>query len=68
MLKDVAWIGSSKADLSAFPSKAKVDMGYQVHLIQTGQNADDWKPLKGLGKGGMQRQLSCPVRIDSLIN
>jgi phage-related protein len=51
MLKDVAWVGSSKADLSAFPSKVKVDMGYQIHLVQTGQKADDWKPLKNLGKG-----------------
>ncbi|PFG09222.1 hypothetical protein [Marinobacter sp. LV10MA510-1] len=51
MLKDVAWVGSSKADLSAFPSKARVDMGYQIHLVQTGQKADDWKPLKSLGKG-----------------
>lgn len=51
MLKDVAWVGSSKTDLSAFPSKAKVDMGYQIHLVQAGQEADDWKPLKHLGKG-----------------
>jgi len=26
-------------------------MGYQIHLVQTGREADDWKPLKHLGKG-----------------
>lgn len=26
-------------------------MGYQLHLVQTGQMPEDWKPLKKLGKG-----------------
>lgn len=51
VLKEVAWIGSSKVDLSAFPDKAKGDMGYQIHLVQKGEDPDDWKPLKHLGKG-----------------
>lgn len=51
LLKSVAWVGSSRVDLSAFPAKARADMGYQIHLVQTGREADDWKPLKHLGKG-----------------
>jgi len=26
-------------------------MGYQIHLVQTGEMPDDWKPLSKLGKG-----------------
>ena len=49
-IKEVARVGTSKTDLSAFPPKAKGDMGYQIHLVQTGQEPDDWKPLGQLGR------------------
>jgi len=49
-LKDIWWEGSSKDDLMAFPDDAKHLMGYQLHIVQSGEMPDDWKPLKGLGK------------------
>ncbi len=50
-LQDIWWEGTSKDDLIAFPPDARQEMGYQLHLLQLGQQPDDWKPLKDLGKG-----------------
>lgn len=50
-MKDIWWAGSSKEDLKAFPTDARHDMGYQIHLVQSGEMPENWKPLKGLGKG-----------------
>ena len=49
-MKDVAWVGSSRADLASFPAEARGDMGYQIHLVQSGREPDDWKSMKHLGK------------------
>jgi len=50
-LKDIWWEGTSKSDLSEFPDDARHLMGYQLHIVQSGEMPDDWKPLKNLGKG-----------------
>jgi len=50
-LKDIWSAGSSKEDLKAFPTDAKHHVGYQLHVVQSGEMPDDWKPLKNLGKG-----------------
>jgi len=34
-----------------FPEEVRHDMGYQRHLVQSGEMPDDWKILSGLGKG-----------------
>ncbi len=36
--KPLAWIGSSREDLSDFPTEVKEVMGYALHLAQTGKN------------------------------
>jgi len=50
-LKDILWEGSSFEDLLEFPDSARHDMGYQLHLVQSGEMPDDWKTLNNLGKG-----------------
>lgn len=50
-LKPIWWEGSSKAELLAFPEDAVQDAGYQLHRLQEGNEPQDWKPLKSLGKG-----------------
>ena len=50
-LKDILWEGNSYEDLLAFPEEVRQDMGYQLHLIQSGEMPKDWKVLSGLGKG-----------------
>ena len=47
----IYWVGASKRELMAFPEAARQDAGYQLHRLQTGQVPQDWKPLKGLGRG-----------------
>jgi phage-related protein len=50
-MKKIVWIGSSKADLKAFPSAAMDDMGYQLFQVQCGLEPADWKPMSSVGPG-----------------
>lgn len=50
-LTPISWRGSSKDDLLEFPSEAIQDAGYQLHRLQEGNEPQDWKAIKGLGKG-----------------
>ena len=49
--KPVVFRGSSLEDLRGFPQPAKNEAGYQLHQIQHGQAADDWKPMTTVGPG-----------------
>lgn len=49
--KDLAFCGSSLDDLRAFPISARKEAGYQLDLVQNGQEPDDWKPMKTVGQG-----------------
>src|SRR5258708_26498589 len=51
--KPVYWIGSSKADLSAFPQPVKNVVGFALHQAQVGGKHDATKLLKGFGGGGV---------------
>ena len=50
-IKPVAWIGSSKADLSAFPEEVKDSIGFALYVAQQGGKHRDAKPLRGFGGG-----------------
>jgi phage-related protein len=50
-MKEIIWMGSSKADLKAFPAAVMDDMGHQLFLVQCGLEPDDWKPLATIGTG-----------------
>lgn len=50
-MKPVVWLGSSKADLKAFPATAMDDMGHQLFRVQRGLDPDDWKPMPSIGAG-----------------
>ena len=50
-MKAVIWLGSSKADLKAFPATVVDDMGHQLFLVQCGFEPDDWKPMTAVGNG-----------------
>lgn len=49
--KPVVLIGNSLQDLRSFPPAPRNEAGYQLHQIQHGQEADDWKPVKTIGAG-----------------
>ena len=44
-MKPVVWLGTSKADLKAFPATAMDDMGHQLFRVQCGLDPGDWKPM-----------------------
>ena len=50
-MKPVVWLGSSKADLKAFPATAMDDTGHQLFRVQRGLDPDDWKPMPSIGTG-----------------
>lgn len=47
----IVWLGSSLADLRAFPDDARRDAGYQLRRIQSGLMPSDWKALSSVGPG-----------------
>jgi phage-related protein len=49
--KPVAWLGSSLADLRAFPKDARRAAGYQLGRVQQGLLPTDWKPMTAVGAG-----------------
>ncbi len=49
--KDVCFLGNSKEDIVAFPDDAKRESGYQLGLLQAGEEPDDWKPFSDIGSG-----------------
>ena len=51
--KPVRWVGSSKDDLSAFPSDVKTRVGGALWDAQIGLKSPAAKPLKGFGDAGV---------------
>lgn len=52
-LKELYWVGSSKEDLCAFPEQVVKDIGYALHLAQSGIKPVSAKPLKGFTGAGV---------------
>jgi phage-related protein len=47
----IQWLGSSRADLKAFPTDARRVAGFQLRRVQLGSDPNDWKPLRTVGPG-----------------
>ncbi|MBP2548357.1 phage-related protein [Neorhizobium galegae] len=50
-MKLIEWLGSSRADVRAFPEEARLEAGWQLELVQRGDDPDDWKPMQTVGPG-----------------
>ncbi len=50
-LRPIAWVGSAFDDLLCFPEKVRREAGYQLHRLQAGLEAADWKPMTEIGRG-----------------
>jgi len=48
--KPVELRGGALDDLRAFPLPARREAGHQLDQVQNGQNPDDWKPMRSVGK------------------
>jgi len=49
--KDLIWVGSSRADLSAPPTDARRQLGFDLREVQRGRAPRDWKPMPTVGAG-----------------
>ncbi|MGB5396307.1 MAG: type II toxin-antitoxin system RelE/ParE family toxin [Gammaproteobacteria bacterium] len=48
---DLYWVGTSLDDLKKFPIEVVQIAGYQLHMIQSGIEPSNWKPMKTVGQG-----------------
>lgn len=55
--KPIRFLGSSLADLRAFPEAARRSCGFQLRKVQRGEEPDDWKPMPIVGPG------ACEIRV-----
>jgi phage-related protein len=58
-LKPIEWVGSSKEDLRDFPSEGKQRAGYQLELLQEGDEPDDAKWMTTVGPGVQEIRIKC---------
>lgn len=50
-MKPLAFCGNSLNCLRQFPEGARHDAGYQLELLQRGEQPRDFKPMPAIGKG-----------------
>ena len=50
-MKPATFLGDSLARLRDFPDDARSEAGFQIRLVQSGDDPTDWKPLRTVGKG-----------------
>ena len=50
-MRELKFVGTSLDDLKEFPELVRKHVGYQLHLLQIGQDPTDWKPFLTVGKG-----------------
>lgn len=51
MYRELLWLGSSRADIKAFPVAARRQAGFQLQRVQQGLEPSDWKPVRSVGAG-----------------
>jgi phage-related protein len=49
--KHLQWVGSSRADVRAFPRDARRLAGFQLRRVQQGLEPTDWKEMRAVGPG-----------------
>jgi phage-related protein len=49
--KPVAWVGSSLDDIREFPASARRDAGFELNLVQLGEQPSDFRYMKSVGSG-----------------
>lgn len=58
-MKEIMWVGSSLQDLRDFPEVPRTRAGFQLELLQEGEEPDDFKPMKSVGKGVQEIRIAC---------
>lgn len=57
--KPIEWVGGSKDDVRRFPPAARQRAGYQLDLIQSGEEPTDWKSMENVGRGVREIRIKC---------
>ncbi len=47
----IAWEGNAKEVVSSFPEEARQNLGFQLRLLQQGQQPTDYRPMSTIGPG-----------------
>jgi phage-related protein len=47
----IAWEGDSKEVISSFPDEAKCNLGFDLRLLQQGQQPTNYRPMSSVGPG-----------------
>src|SRR5882757_3885333 len=47
----IAWEGDSKEMISSFPDLARYNLGFDLRLLQQGQQPMDYRPMSSIGPG-----------------
>ena len=50
-MKRLAFVGTSRSDLGAFPQSARRKAGFQLDRVQRGLDPENWKPMTSIGSG-----------------
>jgi phage-related protein len=58
-MKPITFLGSSLKALRGFPDAARQDAGFQLDLVQRGQQPDDFKPMPEVGAGVEELRVWC---------
>ena len=53
-MKPVAFVGTARDDLSAFPEDARRDAGFDLWQVQMGDEPTDWRPMTTVGPGAVE--------------
>jgi phage-related protein len=51
VLRRIVWLGDSRRNIQAFPTRAQKLIGDELQLVQFGGMPKDVKPFKGIGSG-----------------
>jgi phage-related protein len=47
----IAWEGDSKDAISSFPDEVRQNLGFQLRLLQQGEQPTDYRPMSSIGQG-----------------
>lgn len=61
-MRPLFWAGSALEDLRAFPEDARRIAGHELHLVQQGLEADDWKAMASVGPGVYELRIRTTVQ------
>ena len=57
-MKELLFLGRSRADLRGFPEGARTDAGRELLKVQHGAEPTNWKPMTSIGSGVAEIRVS----------